>query len=112
MASSFNLDVKHGDVVEVKTAVNCEGIYSKGIETLGEFKVYPNPTKGLVEISLPIAKNEVVVSIFNSSSQLISTKTYSVIYGKIQLDLTNNPNGLYFAKIDIEKPVTLKIIKQ
>lgn len=112
MALSFNLDVKHGDIVEVKTAVNCEGVYSKGIETLGEFKVYPNPTKGLVEISLPIAKNEVVVSLFNSSSQLVSKKTYSVKYGKIQLDLTSNPNGLYFAKIELEKPVTLKIIKQ
>jgi len=112
MAPIFNLDVKHGDIVEVKTAVNCEGVYSKGIETLEEFKVYPNPTKGLVQIALPIEKNEVVVSLFNSSSQLISEKSYAVKYGKIQLDLTSNPNGLYIVKIHLEKPVTLKIIKQ
>ena len=49
----FNVDVKQGDVLEVKTAVSCEGIYSKTIDLIDGITLYPNPTKGTVAITLP-----------------------------------------------------------
>jgi hypothetical protein len=45
-------------------------------------------------------------------SQLISSKTYPVNYGKVQLTIEDKPKGLYLAKVVLNKPVFLKILKQ
>jgi len=108
----FTMNVQHGDIIEVKTAVSCEGVYKKTIELLDAIVAYPNPTNGTFEIALPIAQKEVTISLYTIHSQLISIKTYPILYGKVQLDIANKPAGLYIAKIHLEKPVTLKIIKQ
>lgn len=107
----FNIDVKHGDLVEVKTAVSCEGVYTKIITLLEELVVYPNPTKGSFEISLPASEKEVVIELYTIQSQLVFIKTFPVIYGKVQLNIENQPTGLYIAKVQLDKPVILKIIK-
>ncbi|MHB1196921.1 MAG: alpha-amylase family glycosyl hydrolase [Lutibacter sp.] len=111
-APLFSVEVKSGDVLEVKTAVSCEGVYSKTIDGIDGVFAYPNPTNGAFEITVPNSLTEVVVALYNINSQLISTKKYPVIYGKVQLSLENKPTGLYFAKVDLDQPVTLKIIKQ
>ena len=108
----FTIDVKHGDIVEVKTSVSCEGTYSKTIALLDNLVAYPNPTKGSFEISLPILEKEVTIALYTIHSQLISIKTYAVINGKVQLNIENQPTGIYIAKVHLDKPVTLKIIKQ
>ena len=108
----FNVDIKQGDVVEVKTAVSCEGVYSKAIMLMDEIIAYPNPTNGLFDIALPMSQKEVVIELYTIQSQLISVKTYPIVYGKVQLNIENHPTGLYIAKIKLEKPVSLKIIKQ
>jgi 1,4-alpha-glucan branching enzyme len=108
----FIVPVKQGDVVAVKTAVTCEGIYSKKIDLFEEIVAYPNPTQGVFEIALPTTKKEVTIDIYNIQSQLISSKTYPVLYGKVQLNLANNPTGLYFAKVYLEDAKLLKIVKQ
>jgi subtilisin-like proprotein convertase family protein len=117
-ASVFSVEVKKGDVLEVKTAVSCEGIYSKTIDAFEAVLAYPNPTQGIFEIAIPTTQNEaglprqVTIEIYNILSQLISVKTYAVVYGKVQLSLENKPTGLYVAKVLLEKPVSIKIIKQ
>ncbi|MDT8418699.1 MAG: M12 family metallo-peptidase, partial [Lutibacter sp.] len=111
-APIFSVDVKSGDVLEVKTAVSCEGIYSKTIDGFNGVFAYPNPTQGIFEITIPTVQTEVVVELYSILSQLISVKTYPVAYGKVQLSLENKPTGLYFAKVHLDKPVTIKIIKQ
>ena len=85
----FSVTVNHGDVVEVKTAIACEGNFSKTFEMADAFVAYPNPTKGNLEISLPISDKDVTIEIFNNLSQLISKRSYPVVYGKVQLDLTH-----------------------
>jgi hypothetical protein len=60
-APLFSVDVKSGDVLEVKTAVSCEGIYSKTIDSLDGIFAYPNPTQGAFEITVPTAQTEVVI---------------------------------------------------
>jgi len=45
-------------------------------------------------------------------SQLISSKIYPVVYGKVQLNIENNLKGLYIVRIITDNPVTLKVIKQ
>jgi subtilisin-like proprotein convertase family protein len=111
-APIFSVDVKGGDVLEVKTAVSCEGIYAKTIDAFDTVFAYPNPTQGAFEITVPTMLTEVVVELYNFNSQLISTKKYPVVYGKVQLSLANKPTGVYIAKVLLDQPVTLKIIKQ
>ncbi|MDT8413544.1 MAG: T9SS type A sorting domain-containing protein, partial [Vicingaceae bacterium] len=111
-APQFSVDVKSGDILEVKTAVSCEGIYSKTIDDLDSVFAYPNPTQGVFVITVPTSQTEVVIELYSILSQLISVKTYPVVYGKVQLSLENKPTGLYFAKVNLDNPVTIKIIKQ
>ena len=111
-APIFSVDVKGGDVLEVKTAVSCEGIYAKTIDAFDTVFAYPNPTQGAFEITVPTSETAVVVELYNINSQLISTKKYPVVYGKVQISLANKPTGVYIAKVLLDQPVTLKIIKQ
>jgi endonuclease I len=111
-APIFSVDVKCGDVLEVKTAITCEGIYSKTIDNIDTVFAYPNPTQGTFEIIVSTMQKEVVIELYSTLSQMISVKTYPVVYGKVQLSLENKPTGLYIAKVLLEEPITIKIIKQ
>ena len=73
---------------------------------------YPNPTNGYFEIALPISEKEITIELYTMQSQLISKRIYPVIAGKIQISIVNKPAGLYLAKVYVDKPITLKIIKQ
>ena len=108
---SFSVDVNHGDLVEVNTNIKCEGVFSKSINLIDSFIAYPNPTKGLVDISLSISEREVVIELYNIHSQLISSKSYPVVFGKTQLNIENNPKGVYIAKVLLTSPAVLKIVK-
>ena len=109
---SFNIEVVQGDLVEVKTAILCEGVFSKQVDFLEQAIAYPNPTTGFMEISGSFTQKEVTIELYNMQSQLISSKSYPVIQGKVQINIENKPKGLYLAKIKTSKPYTLKIIKQ
>ncbi len=108
----FNVNVKHGDKILVKSNVLCEGVFAKTVNLFNEIIAYPNPSKGIFEIALPFSQNNVKIEIYNLQSQLISAKTYTINNGKIQLNITNNATGLYFAKVYLDKPIVLKIIKE
>ncbi|QKJ61913.1 T9SS type A sorting domain-containing protein [Flavobacterium sp. M31R6] len=110
--SNFTVDTKKGGLLQVKTAKACEGIYAKDIARLdGAISAYPNPTSGSFEIELPTAKKEVVITLYTLDGQMISTKTYTVENGKAQLSLENQATGIYVAKIELDTPDYLKIIK-
>jgi len=111
LSSSFSLDVNHGDFVQVKTAIECEGVFSKEIDLLKLIIAYPNPTTGLFEITVPTAQKEVKIELYGMLSQLISSKTYPIINGKVQLNIEDKSVGIYIAKVYLEKPVALKIVK-
>ncbi|WP_291975754.1 T9SS type A sorting domain-containing protein [Lutibacter sp.] len=108
----FSVDVKHGDLLEVKTAKECEGIYLKAINLIDGIVAYPNPTNGKFGISLPNTLKEITIELYTIGSQLISKKTYPVYNGKVQLSLENQPSGVYVAKINMETPIHVNIIKQ
>lgn len=105
-------DIKQGDLVELKTAVTCEGILSNRIELFDEVLVYPNPTKGSFEIALPNTYEEVQVELYNMQMQLIALNKYPVLFGKVQLNIEDKPAGVYILKVILNKPVVLKLVKQ
>ena len=73
---------------------------------------YPNPTSGSFEIEIPTEKSQVVIELYNFGGQLVSNKTYVIENGKAQLNLENQPSGIYAAKIYLENPEYIKIIKK
>ncbi len=111
-SQSFSVNASYGDVVEVTTSVTCEGSITKTMD--GIVSVSPNPTNGAFEIALSMPLKEVTVSVYNVYSQLVSSKSYLVNNGKIQLDINDKPAGIYFAAIELgkNKPEVLKIIKK
>lgn len=110
--SSFSVEQKKGKLLQVKTAKACEGIYATTIAGIeGKILAYPNPTSGSFEIELPTPRKEVVISLYTLDGHLISSKTYTVENGKVQLTIDNQPTGAYIAKIELDIPSYLKIIK-
>jgi subtilisin-like proprotein convertase family protein len=110
-SADFSVAIKHGDKVEVKTAIECEGVFSKTIELFENITAYPNPTTGNFEITLPISEKEIRIDLYNIYGQLLSNKVYPVIFGKVHVTIDNLPTGLYLAKVFVDKPITLKIVK-
>lgn len=68
-------------------------------------KLFPNPTRGQLVLPLEIEKSG--ISVYNSQGQLIRLK----LNGQI-LDLSEQPSGVYFIRIDIEgSPKYYKVMK-
>ncbi|NMH86722.1 T9SS type A sorting domain-containing protein [Flavivirga algicola] len=109
---SFSVNAKYGDVIKVKTSVDCEGVFTKTMD--GIVSVSPNPTKGDFVITLSMPLKNVTIEVYNMFSQLVSSKVYPVNNGKAQLDINGKPAGIYFASIKTgsKKPKVLKIIKE
>ena len=112
MSKNIDVNVKHGDLLQLKTAVECEGVIEKKIELFESVVAYPNPSKGHFEISIPVLEKQVYIEIYNVLGQLIETKNHHIINGKVQLNLSNRPKGLYIAKVFLEKPISIKLMKE
>ena len=74
--------------------------------------IYPNPTNGMVTLQLNSAKNKVVtIEIINVVGEVIYSLTKNL--SKIDIDLSNQPNGIYLLKVLTNEQQTVgKIIKQ
>jgi len=111
MFNSFEIDVKHGDLLEVKTAIVCEGKLESKINLFKTITSYPNPSKGEFVIAIPSNHKRVMIEIYNTLGQLIEKNEYEVNSGRIIANLSNSPKGIYMVKLYLEEPVTLKLIK-
>ncbi len=61
-------------------------------------KVYPNPTKGVVNISISNAKeDQMEISVYSAVGSKILSGIYNV-YAPIQIDLSGQTNGIYLIK--------------
>jgi len=74
--------------------------------------LYPNPTKGSFEVEIPTSQINVTIELYTIQSQLIYKKTHSIVDGKVLLNIENQPTGIYIIKVLLDKPITLKIIKE
>lgn len=73
--------------------------------------VFPNPTTGLFEIKVPKNFQNMKLDVYSIQGQLVSSKTYAVNNGKVNLDIISSAKGLYVVKVNLEKPVYVKVIK-
>jgi hypothetical protein len=66
-----------------------------------EIMVYPNPSRGLVNIYFPNDRNSISLQVFNTAGQLILVRSESYLAGQssVELDLSQSPRGLYLIVI-------------
>ena len=84
-------------------------VYSDMLDDV-EVKVYPNPTKGNLKVGVSHADLPFTVQVFSSAGHVVGT--YKSNNGYVDVDITNQPNGLYVLVISMSgKESTWKIIK-
>ena len=79
-----------------------------------QFKLYPNPTKGLVTIECPGIEDDskVICTIHDANGKFISNAVYAG-QQTIKCDLSNVSNGLYILQINLlDKTHRIKILKE
>ena len=86
-----------------------------GINDLLELgiSIYPNPSNGIVNINFAKVSNfgKVEITITDITGKAIYCMTTE--HAPLQIDLTNNANGIYFIKFQNSEVVkTMKIIKE
>lgn len=108
----FSIDVNQGDAVEIKTGKKCEGKLIKSIDFYTNIQAFPNPTTGKFHISLPINEGIIPIEVYDIRAQLISSKIYTIRDGDVNIDLQGKPSGIYFAKLVLEQPLNIKIVKK
>lgn len=111
-SKSFNVPAKDGDVIEIVSKATCEGKLTNMVGSSFEVKAYPNPTTDYIDINIPQSNKTVTIELYSQSSGLLAAKNYSVLNGKVRVNLKNNPPGIYFVKLNLKEPKTVKIIKK
>lgn len=76
-----------------------------------EIRLYPNPTKGDLNVLVPSFLNKLEVEVYNIQGKLVKSSSEKVNNGKVTLATNNISNGIYFIKLNIEKPIFVKFIK-
>ncbi|WP_299015992.1 T9SS type A sorting domain-containing protein [uncultured Polaribacter sp.] len=72
---------------------------------------YPNPTTGFFEINIPKQYQNVSSVIYDIKGKLVSSNQQASDNNKISLNLSNFAKGIYFVKLNLDKPVYVKVIK-
>lgn len=80
----------------------------------GALKVYPNPGSGEFYITLPTDTAPATIVILNSLGQVIDSWLHEENFStEVLVDITDKPNGMYFAKVMMNGQVhTVRFLKQ
>jgi hypothetical protein len=62
-------------------------------------EIYPNPTSGIVNLIVANNYSDIKFELYNYSGKKMKVGFIETIPGKIQIDLSDQPNGIYFLKI-------------
>ncbi len=111
--TSFSVDVKHGDIVEVSSGKSCEGKLAAKVDLLDQISIAPNPTSGVVLLTIPkTTSNTVSVDIYNAIGVRVTSGLYTIISGQVTISLEALPVGVYFMTLNETALGTFKIVKQ
>lgn len=110
--NNFDVAVKQGDLLEVKTSKICEGTFSKTITLFDAVRAFPNPTSGEFDIYLPTNEHVVNIEIYSVDAKLISNANYPIENGKVHVNIAKEPVGIYLVKIKSNPEEIVKIIKK
>ena len=109
----FDIPVEDGDIIKVSSSNQCEGEISI-LANLNSVRLSSNPVDELAEVILPhTAPEKVNVKVFDSSGQLIISKSLSPDFEKkLEVETAALSPGIYYLQVQLEKLYSLKIIKR
>ena len=112
----FEVETMGSGLLEIKSGKACEGIMSRAMEgsNILNFVASPNPVIDVLKITLPeISQNAVYTEIFDINGKLIYKSEIQVYNSKsINIPFSSFSSGLYFVKLSLNEPKTIKIIKK
>ena len=111
-SKTFSISANDGDFIEITSKASCEGKLRKVVGVVSEVKAFPNPTTDYFEILVPESNKLVTIDLYSQNSKLISSKKYTIVDNRVKMNLKNNPPGVYFLRLNLESPKTIKIIKK
>ena len=111
---SFKVQVSGSGLLEVESARLCEGIFSVSVEGgFDEIRATPNPVIEELTVQMPLLDaNELPVRIFSISGQEVYSQLLPVSNSSMRVPFGNLTSGVYFVRIEMDKPIVLKIVKQ
>ena len=109
--TEFEVNASVNDYVEITSAKDCEGSLSNGNMLLNAI-AFPNPTSGHFQIAILSDSEDINLEIYDIMSRLVSSSTYSIMDGKVSVNIENEPSGIYFIKVQSDMVKTLRVIKK
>lgn len=106
--------VQSRNTIVVKTNIECQGIYEETVLLDNVPMVYPNPIVGENLFITPGFLNDasVTIQIFSLTGNMISSNSYAPNRGRIDVDVSSIPRGMFILKIITStETFTYKIIK-
>lgn len=85
-----------GSALITQSVSPCTGLDQLSMQNI-QFGIYPNPNKGEFTLTLPNASENCSVEIYNAIGQLI--KKQSVKDDKLKINISEQPNGVYFLRV-------------
>lgn len=109
----FSTQVQHGDTVEIKSSLACEGTLKKQI-LLDDIWVYPNPIKDFTTLLVTdeLLNQHLTISLVNTLGKVVFTETVELKTNNYLIDLSHIPSGIYYLTIQGKTTKTVKLIKQ
>lgn len=104
---AFRYECDHPGIVALLGADPC-GLLSISEETISQVELYPNPSTGVFQIDgFKLGENDLTITILDMFGKVIMETSNSLL-----VDLTNFPDGIYFAKLNFngEKLITKKLL--
>ena len=93
--SNFSVFINHGDLLQIKSDIACEGIFSKIMNLQYDVLCYPNPAKNTIHL---IGNNTIEiksVQVFDNVGRLVLKQSVGNT-----INVSNLLTGIYFLKIE------------
>ncbi|WP_394748205.1 alpha-amylase family glycosyl hydrolase [Spongiimicrobium salis] len=105
-ASTITLDLKQKEnVLEVRTDLDCQGVYSETLFVLDEPIIYPNPVGNeplIVQLDV-LQSPKVRVVLHDISGRVVREQVYEALNNALKIDMREQPSGQYILRIVADK---------
>ena len=112
---TFDLELIGSGALEIRTSIACEGTFKTSIKNALNIVASPNPVINNLKITLPntVTQSEIDVQVFSVNGKLVINTTYRTNNSNyIDVPFADLNSGVYFIKLNLDKPEVIKIIKK
>ncbi|ADV49819.1 alpha amylase catalytic region [Cellulophaga algicola DSM 14237] len=102
------------NVIQVKTAKDCQGLYEETIVVQNQLTIYPNPVvNDILHLNLKTKKvEEVTIAMYASSGAQVLYATYPVVNNVVEVNVAKLPKGVFYMRVDLRnEALNFKILK-